>query len=484
MQYVHALMLSVLVALGAGQTGTQGSEPLQPTLRAVRFYRGEAGMTRVKVLVGIPYAMLTPSGPSDSTLTYDVGVRIADASGLVLHTDAWRGHVSAGIRDASAVALEILDFQVGPGQFTVEVTVTDSASGARQLAKTEVEGFATMPMASDLLLSPAIRQSTAEDTLPEAGELAFGQGGEILVAAAPSLILTPLRPEAYYLLEVYAKEATTGWVTLGIVDQAGRTVVQTQPGAIDIQPGGRILTGEVNLTGLPPGTYRMNLDLAVGGQSLQRSLPFEMTGLQETLQREAARRQADLVTDAGYFGAMSPEQLREAWEPLAYVAEPSDRLSGFEDALSVGAQRAWLTQFWERRDPDPATPRNEARERFYDAIAFANEHYRERGRSGRAGWRTDRGRVFARHGAPGEVLSRPSSGRAPPYVVWRYTRGKERYYIFVDRTSMDSYTLICSNDLAEPCRGDWRETIGEDAVRDIGQFLGVNFYRGQVAPIE
>ena len=484
MQYVFALMLSALVALGAGQAGTQGSDPQQPTLRAVRFYRADAGVTRVKVLVGIPYAMLTPSGAGDSTLTYDVGVRIADASGLVLHTDAWRGHVSAGIRDASAVALEILDFQVAPGRFRVEVTVTDSTSGARQVAETEVEGFTAMPVASDLLLSPAIRQSTAEDTLPEAGELAFGQGGEILVAAAPSLVLTPLRPEAYYLLEVYAREATTGRVTLSIVDGAGRAVVQTQPGAIDIQPGGRILTGEVNLAGLPPGGYRMNLDLAVGEQTLQRSLPFEMAGLQETLQREVARRQVDLISDAGYFEAMTPEELREAWEPLAYLAEPADRLGGFEDALSVGAQRAWLTDFWQRRDPDPATPRNEGRERFYDAIGFANENYRERGRAGRAGWRTDRGRIFARYGAPSEVLSRPPSGRAPPYLVWRYTRGRERYFLFVDRTSMETYSLICSNDIKEPCRNDWRETIGEDAVRDIGQFLGVNFYSGQVGPTE
>ena len=41
MQYVFALMLSALVALGAGQAGTQGTDPQQPTLRAVRFYRAD-----------------------------------------------------------------------------------------------------------------------------------------------------------------------------------------------------------------------------------------------------------------------------------------------------------------------------------------------------------------------------------------------------------------------------------------------------------
>ena len=49
---------------------------------------------------------------------------------------------------------------------------------------------------------------------------------------------------------------------------------------------------------------------------------------------------------------------------------------------------------------------------------------------------------------------------------------------------METYALMCSNDIQEPCRNDWRETVGEDAVRDIGQFLGVNFYSGQVGPTE
>ena len=143
------------------------------------------------------------------------------------------------------------------------------------------------------------------------------------------------------------------------------------------------------------------------------------------------------------------------------------------------ARRRYLTDFWQKRDPDPATPANEARTAFYSAIAYANEHYRERGQAGREGWRTDRGRIYARYGAPDEVLTRLAAGRAPPYEVWRFTRQRDRYYVFADRSRLDTYVLLCSNDLKEQCRNDWRELLGEEAVRDIGQFLGIDFYSGR-----
>jgi GWxTD domain-containing protein len=197
-----------------------------------------------------------------------------------------------------------------------------------------------------------------------------------------------------------------------------------------------------------------------------------------------ARREAARESDEGYFATMTLEELQAAKDPLSYIAESSDRLGQFDDALSVGAKRKFLTEFWQRRDPDPATPRNEVREQFYAAVAFANENYRERGRAGRDGWRTDRGRVFARNGAPDEKVTRLASGRSPPYEVWHYTRGRGAYYVYVDPSRLDTYNLVCSNDLKETCRNDWREVLGEDAVTDIGNFLGIDFYTRANNPID
>jgi len=139
-------------------------------------------------------------------------------------------------------------------------------------------------------------------------------------------------------------------------------------------------------------------------------------------------------------------------------------------------RRRFLTDFWTRRDPSPGTPQNEARERFYEGIAFANRNYRERKVPG---WKTDRGRVYVRNGAPDDVLRRPSESKAPPYEVWRYNRGKQRWYIFADLSNgFGSYRVMNSSDLTEPRRADWREIMTEEAVRDAGRFLNVDFYSG------
>lgn len=488
MQAIVVALVTALAALGATSLASGQPDPAVPVaVRAVRFFRAEAGQTRVKAFVQIPYSAMTATTAASAgagLLSYEVAVRIVDSTGLTLHTDSWRNHADGSLRGTDASAMEILEFQVAPGRFRIEVTVTDSVTGARFAGATDVVGFPDRPAASDLLLSPAIRAATDADTMPESGELGFGARGEILVTAATTLQLTPLRTEAHYLLEVYSVEDATGTLTASVRDREGRTIVRTAPVPISVPAGGRVLTGELDLAGLPPGQYDLVVETAVGDSRAERSAPFSMAELQATLEREVARRAADRVSDEGYFAAMGKEELDEAFAPLFYVAEPADRIDSYDSALSTEARRRYLTGFWQRRDPSPGTPRNEARESFYASVAYANEQYRERGRAGRPGWRTDRGRVYARNGAPDDVLQRLSAGKAPPYEVWRYSRQRNTYYVFADRTRLDSYVLLCSNALQEQCRSDWREVLGEEAVRDIGQFLGVDFYQRQNRPLD
>lgn len=489
MQALLAAALGCVTLFGANQTHAAGQTDSAIGLRAVRFFRSDQGTTRVKAFVQIPYALMTAApaagaGP-DGILSYEVAVAISDSTGLTLHTDAWRNRADGMLARTRAAGMEILEFPVRAGKFRLEVTITDSVSGRRYAAGTDIEGFADAPVTSDLLLSPRIRAATPGDTVPQAGELAFGSRGDILVTATPVLELTPLRAMAHYLLEVYSEEATSGSLAVSIRGQDGQVLVRTPPTPVNVGAGGQVLTGQLDLTGLPPGSYDLVLVAAVNGQEIERVVPFTMAELQSTLEAEVARRESERDSDEGYFAAMSDAELAEAREPLDYIAEQGDRLGNFDDLMSTEARRRFLTEFWQRRDPDPATPRNEYRDQFYAAVAYANEHYSERGRAGRSGWRTDRGRVFARHGAPSEVLDRVSSGRAPPYQVWRYTRGRPTYYVFVDRTRLEAYNMVCSNDVKETCRNDWREIVGEDAVRDIGQFLGVDFYqRSGANPID
>ena len=199
----------------------------------------------------------------------------------------------------------------------------------------------------------------------------------------------------------------------------------------------------------------------------------EMAPLAETLAADTARRSEARTTDEGYFGEMSPAQLETAKAPLLYLAE-SGELSPWSDKLTVGAKRRFLTQFWQKRDPTPGTPQNERRESFYKAIDYANTAFREGGRNPQSGWRSDRGRIYAKFGTPEQTYKRQQEGRAPPYEVWSYTKGKGSYYIFADRSGFGAYSLMYSDDLREPSLPGWGELLGAPALEDIGRWLGVD----------
>jgi GWxTD domain-containing protein len=230
----------------------------------------------------------------------------------------------------------------------------------------------------------------------------------------------------------------------------------------------------VDLEGLPPGQYQMKVAVELPQKRFERTAELVMAPLEETLARDTVRLAAERATDAGYFGQMSGPALDSAFAPIAIVADGNE-LRAWDKTLSDDGKRKFLADFWARRDPSPGTAQNEARERFYETIAFANKNYRERKVPG---WKTDRGRVYVRNGgAPDDVLRRPSESKAPPYEVWRYNRGGQRWYIFADLSNgFGSYRVMNSNDLKEPRKADWREIMTEEAVRDAGRFLNVDFY--------
>lgn len=466
-----ALAAGALVAparYGAGQ-----AEDVM-AVRAVRFYRAESRQTLVKAFVQIPYVLFAGdggAGPNDM-VTYTVSVKVSDSTGIGLLQESWKNRIQKLLALPGVVGLEMLEFPVLPGSYILDVSVEDSATGRKAFVKATIEGFRTPPAVSDLLLSPQIRLAAAGDTVPQPGELRIGNA---LVTGAVELHLTPLKSQAYYLLEAYTEADATGTLAASILDGSGKVILKTPDAAVSIPAGGGVLKGQLDLTGLPEGEYSMTVSVDIGGVVSTRQQPLTMAGLEETLKKEAALREQEKRTDVGYFADMTEAQLDSAAAPLIYIASPSDDLNTYKD-LSVEAKRRWLTQFWSSKDPTEGSARNETREQFYDGVAYANEQFREGGRRTTPGWRSDRGRIYAKYGRYDEFLDRVSQGQAPPYQVWRYTTQRDRYFIFVDKNNMGGFQLVYTNELTELSKPDWQEQLTPDGVVDVGRWLGVNFF--------
>jgi GWxTD domain-containing protein len=131
--------------------------------------------------------------------------------------------------------------------------------------------------------------------------------------------------------------------------------------------------------------------------------------------------------------------------------------------LSTNEERDQFKEiFWQRRNPDPESPLNTAKEEHYRRLAYADEHFA----SGIAGRKTDRGRIYIIWGPPDEIDSHPTGGTyerslqqgggpstAYPWEVWRYRHlegiGENIEIEFVDSSGTGEYHITY-----DPCEKD------------------------------
>ncbi len=456
--------LALVAAVVASAAPTRLQESAGVAVNAVRYYRPSGAQTLVDVFCRVPLVLVGPVGNEGSDGRYRIAVVVRDSAGLQLVAENWSQGVPARLLRAPGASLpEHFAFAARAGRYTVDVSVTDSASGRVSHQQLRVDAFAEPPRASDLLLGTGLRAlSDGGDTTLQADEI---RKGGVVVETSGEPVLTPQAAKLGYYLELYAQHADTMTVTVRVMDTAGAVVVTAARVAVPVGAGGGTTEGTLDLSGLPPGRYRLEVLAARrdgGGDTVSRRAAFGVTGFQTLATVAAVAQPADL------FDGMAESQLDELYGPLIYMMSAGEQ--GVFSSLSVEGKRSWLRQFWAKRDPSPGTPDNEARSRFYSAIRDANRRFGEGGASRVPGWRTDRGRIYVKYGAPDEVLERRSGGSTYPYEVWKYTRVRALKYVFMDLTRFGNYTLIYTDDRREPSRSNWQELLGPEALQDVQRF--------------
>lgn len=114
---------------------------------------------------------------------------------------------------------------------------------------------------------------------------------------------------------------------------------------------------------------------------------------------------------------MAPRHRSWIEEEVVYIISETER-QAFLALEGEDLRDAFIEAFWERRDPNPTTPENEYRDEHTARIAYANEFY---GRdTGRAGWRTDRGRFHIVLGPPRTKEDFSYSNFLYPAELWFY----------------------------------------------------------------
>lgn len=154
---------------------------------------------------------------------------------------------------------------------------------------------------------------------------------------------------------------------------------------------------------------------------------------------------------------LSPTMTEWAEGPVQHLMTKDEERAWGRITTDDAAQQ-FIDLFWARRDPSPATPRNEWKEAFEQRVAYADDHFAQ----GRIrGAMTERGRVLILLGGPtrlsrsGDLVGMPGAQQESaldqpvPTETWTWDREQvpeflglpEMQIVFVDQQGTGSYRL-------------------------------------------
>ena len=467
-----ALVLLIAAALGAGGVYAAAAQETvraeSVRIRAARFWRGE-GKTLIEAIIGVP---VRATEGASANASVDLFVR--DEAGRVLFSESWTDTISARLAAVARARTGTetttpVSFAVQPGSYTITAVVTRGS--ARDSARIAVQGFASQPLISDVLVTGRIR-ALGENEQPTSAET---RKGRYAIERGAQVTIFPTEPKLSYYVELYpvGSAPVNEKFEYAIQRAAGGAPLFKTERPITVSERGGIDVAAVPVAGLPPGDYTLVLTARAGERTDTRSAAFTMGVLQDApavAGTGAGRTEAD-VFDRYFTAAARPDTMaiNQLVEALT-LASPGEAVPSSTARLPVDAKRIFLARFWSRfPDPKPATPQHELIEEYMSRVAVVSRDYNEK-EIGRSGARTDRGRIFLKYGVPDTKQILPMSGNRSA-EVWKYTRQRGIKFAFLDETGFSNFNLVFTNDPNEQTLADWQERVRDvETIRLILSF--------------
>ena len=454
------------VAFSGVNTAAHAQQPGDVRLRVARFWRGE-GRTLLEGVVGLPVARNARN----------VELTVRDSTGKSLYSETWADSASAQAAALAAMNAETttpLQVILRPGLYGVAIKKSEATRA--DSATMQVRGFDGAPVLSDVVVSASMRV-LSEGEKPGAAEM---QRGRYAIERSTRVMVSPSSPKLWYYVELYRQGAdSVAQLEFRVAPEGKDSALVRITRSVAVGARGTVDAAALVVQGLPPGNYVLTVNAKSGSRQEQRTTPFSMGSFDTPPPAVAAAPTAAApaggVSESSlydrYFaaGVTSDADINNMIEALT-VAAPGERVSSENLALTTDAKRRFLARYWSRiPDPVAATPAHEFYDEFSQRVRYVEKEFREK--AGRAGVKTDRGRIYMKYGAPDAAqLVQVSSGNKS-VILWKYTRRKSLKYAFLDETGFENYNLVYTTDPLERTLHDWEQRVyDQDMIRQIVSF--------------
>lgn len=432
----HAALLMLSASAFAGQFATPGRGDVRFSIDTALFRCGENDWQMLEVYQEVPLESLARDESGQSSFT--TVVVLSGSSGDTLAVDAWRSETewAQGRSVVNAVILPVTT-----GELMLTVTVTDDLNGLVGVAQRSMEvglpgNFSEMELARTLMAAP------------EGSESSLRKGSLIVFPAASNTFSVPAETRVYTYQELYDLGGRTLHRQTGILSPDGRVVFARPSDQFPIPEGMNSVSLVDSLDLLPArisGLYTLYI------------LYTSETGDTLALTTKPILVQA-VTTEIPLIASPETEGVPQFLEQLALLLSGSQ--ADLYGRLDEAGKAVFYHDFW-RNAPEERAP--------FEARCRAAERFAH---MGRAGWRTDRGRVFIRYGEPGEVERSPFTTSHVPYELWNYFEGSSFRFVFADMSTNGDFRQVYSSVAGEVSFPNWQEMIQTLRTMDGGSSGG------------
>ncbi|UCE05278.1 MAG: GWxTD domain-containing protein [bacterium] len=232
----------------------------------------------------------------------------------------------------------------------------------------------------------------------------------------------PIQEKIYIYTEVLTPDGVNNFDIKAFLSQKGETKRFTLSNTMKSTPPRTVVLLELTKENMIRGQNQLRLVVSAGQQFTEKI---------KTIRFIQPSDSGALFTSAS---------IDEMVSQLNYVAR-GDEWKNLRDAIGEDRERLFK-EFWEKRDPTPGTEGNELYDEYYKRVSTADQRFRT---AKRAGWKSDRGRVYIIFGPPDNIEKySPSRGSFTSYEVWYYDELRKKF-VFLDEFGFGDYRLVSGN---------------------------------------
>ncbi len=375
----------------------------------------------------------------------------------VLNKD-WK--ISYSPEDSSKMSnslVGVINLLLPSGKYKMIVTGEDSLQSS--FSKSAEEYLTVKPFVkNNISMSDIQFASNIVQGSPNKGSIFYKNSYEVI--PLPTSVYSENQPVLFYYLELYNLQSISNETPMKLntlVYNSKGQLVYNKNKIINSKVNSRVEVGTVVVNKFATDSYTLIIALVdsienYGVSSSKRFFIYNPS----VPQNDSIDIKSATNILATQFGVMSEEELDDLFEKSRYIASAAETQQ-YEALNSVDGKRAFINQFWNARDSNPSTPRNEFYLEYLNRIQHCNQLFSALGKEG---WKTDRGRIYLRYGEPSEIERFPNQLDTKPYEIWHYNEIQGGViFVFADLTNFSDYQLIHSTARGELRDDNWQNRI-------------------------